>query len=399
MAHVTCVASSDAVHRTMADRVNEILENMVPQLEDLRKRGLCSASEVKSLVRRREAHEYRLNRPASTKHDFLTALQLEMNLEQLVKVRRKKMGLPRRGAADDAVRKRVHFIFDRALRRFRGDEEMWLQWIGYAERTGAQSRLSRVFARALALLPRSTALWIRAAWWEVTGRQNVAGARSLLQRAIRINGAEPELWHAYFRLELVGLHKLKIRRQQLGLEDEEEDEGEDEEGDGEEEEEADDEEEEDGDEMGLDELVAAEAAAMEVDGGSSSVLSSGLAAASSSSSGNDGAAAAGEESSSLGPLEIPWLVFSHLLTSGLPIATQLNCLRTCYEFPSTVALREKMSRAILEGSPNDAEAATGVATIVYSKLPTEGWSKAHTAGVKAGLAKFEEMLKRKPGWW
>ena len=55
-----------------------------------------------------------------------------------------------------------------------------------------------------------------------------------------------------------------------------------------------------------------------------------------------------------------------------------------------------MSRAILEGAPNDAEAATGVATIVYSKLPTEGWSKAHTAGVKAGLAKFEEMLKRKP---
>ena len=34
----------------MADRVNEILEAMVPELEDLKKRGLCSAAEIKSLL-------------------------------------------------------------------------------------------------------------------------------------------------------------------------------------------------------------------------------------------------------------------------------------------------------------------------------------------------------------
>ena len=99
----------------MADRVNEILENMVPELEDLQRRGLCTKEEVKKLVRNREFHEYKINRRKPEKVDFLAALQLEMNFEALLKLRRKDRGMPKRGGADYAVRKRVHFIFDRAL--------------------------------------------------------------------------------------------------------------------------------------------------------------------------------------------------------------------------------------------------------------------------------------------
>ena len=40
----------------------------------------------------------------------------------------------------------------------------------------------------------------------------------LIQRALRINDSEPELWVAYFRFELVFLAKLRARREQLGLE-------------------------------------------------------------------------------------------------------------------------------------------------------------------------------------
>ena len=170
----------------MAERVQEILEGMVPELEDLRRRGLCTPQEVKALLRRRESAEYLINRRQPTRADFLDALKLELNFEALLRVRRKKIGLPRRGASDYAVRKRVHFIFDRALRKFKADEELWLQWISYSERTQARGRLSRVFMKAVAILPRSSALWIRAARWEVEGRQNLPGARSLLQRALRL---------------------------------------------------------------------------------------------------------------------------------------------------------------------------------------------------------------------
>ena len=48
----------------MADRVREVMESMVPELEDVQRRGLCSASEVKVLVRRRERFEYLVHRRA-----------------------------------------------------------------------------------------------------------------------------------------------------------------------------------------------------------------------------------------------------------------------------------------------------------------------------------------------
>ena len=127
----------------------------------------------------------------------------------------------------------MHFIYDRALRRFKGDETLWLQWADYAEKTSARARLGRLFAKALALLPNSSALWIRAASWELESRQNLSGARRLLQRALRMNGTDGELWHCYFRLELLCLHKLHARRKQLGLVSDEG--GEDDDGDEEEE--------------------------------------------------------------------------------------------------------------------------------------------------------------------
>ena len=169
----------------MAERVRAIMEAMVPEFEDLRKRGLCDEGEVKALVKRREAAEYRLARRAPTKEDFLHAIQLEMNLAALIRLRRKRMGMPKRGASDFAVRKRVHFIYDRALRRFKGDETLWLQWADYAEKTSARARLGRLLKRLCAALTRPLCGFALQAG--SSSRQNLSGARRLLQRA-RMNG-------------------------------------------------------------------------------------------------------------------------------------------------------------------------------------------------------------------
>ena len=111
----------------MADAVRRIMEDMVPELEDLQKRGLASAREVRQLAKRRERLEYAIAKPGAARDDFLRYLQLELNLASLVACRRKRLSMPRRGASDWNIRKRVHFIFHRATRRFKGDERLWLQ--------------------------------------------------------------------------------------------------------------------------------------------------------------------------------------------------------------------------------------------------------------------------------
>ena len=201
----------------MADAVRRIMEDMVPELEDLQKRGLASAREVRQLAKRRERLEYAIAKPGAARDDFLRYLQLELNLASLVACRRKRLSMPRRGASDWNIRKRVHFIFHRATRRFKGDERLWLQWADYCERTGAAKRLGRVYAQALSMLPTCARLWVKAAAWEMDGRHNAGAARRLLQRGLRVNAAERSLWLAYFRFELLFLLRVSERRELLGL--------------------------------------------------------------------------------------------------------------------------------------------------------------------------------------
>ena len=69
-------------------------------------------------------------------------------------------------------------------------------------------------------------------------------ARKLLQRALRLNNHDGELWLAYFRFELVFLTKVRVRRQvilgEAPEEEKEEDDGSDDEDDEDDEEDDDD---------------------------------------------------------------------------------------------------------------------------------------------------------------
>eukprot|EP00966_Prymnesium_polylepis_P000946 21489-Prymnesium_polylepis.1 len=98
--------SQPSVGPAMADRVRALMEGMVPEFEDLVRRKLCTEHEVKQLIKRREKAEYLLHRREPTRDDFLRAAELEMNLERLIKCRRKRLGLPKKGAADNMVQRR-----------------------------------------------------------------------------------------------------------------------------------------------------------------------------------------------------------------------------------------------------------------------------------------------------
>lgn len=53
------------------------------------------------------------------KADFLRYLEYEINLDELRRLRKAKLGLTKSTKADFAGQQLVHFIFERALRKFR----------------------------------------------------------------------------------------------------------------------------------------------------------------------------------------------------------------------------------------------------------------------------------------
>ena len=55
----------------MADTVRYLMEEMIPELEDLEERGYFSRAEVKAIVKKRAGFEYLLKRRAALKQDYL----------------------------------------------------------------------------------------------------------------------------------------------------------------------------------------------------------------------------------------------------------------------------------------------------------------------------------------
>ena len=119
--------------------------------------------------------------------------------------------------SDHAAVRTVHLLFDRALRRFKSDPAMWLQWVDFAMRSDGGKALSKIFPQALQLLPRSVDLWLQAAAWAFDGQGAVSEARMYLQRGLRVNSSSRRLWLAYFRLECLYILRVRARRTLLGL--------------------------------------------------------------------------------------------------------------------------------------------------------------------------------------
>ena len=228
----------------MADTVQRLLERSVEELEDLQVRGIFNREEIRRIVKARTDFEYRLQARAPDKLDYLRYVKYEYNLDLLRQKRRqriaaaeaadastagpdgktkrknnnKKKGKGNGSAMSDfAGERRIHFIFSRAVKKFQGDLPLWNQYIEYAMRGKSHGRLAKIFPEALRLHPKCADLWIKAAVWEYRRNQNIATARTYMQRAIRLNAAAGTLWIEYFRLELDYVRRVRARRSVLGL--------------------------------------------------------------------------------------------------------------------------------------------------------------------------------------
>ena len=111
----------------------------------------------------------------------------------------------------------MHFIFERAARKFKRDLGVWTRWLEFCRATRSNRRLSRVAARALQLHPTAPGLWAYAAAWEFEDNGNPAAARALMQQGLRMCADSRAMWLQYFGMELAYVARLRARRLALGL--------------------------------------------------------------------------------------------------------------------------------------------------------------------------------------
>ncbi|KFM62805.1 U3 small nucleolar RNA-associated protein 6-like protein, partial [Stegodyphus mimosarum] len=172
----------------MAELVQLRLEYEVPELEEMKRVGLFSLSEIRKIVKRREAFEYKLRRSKKRKEDFLQYIKFEMSLLMLVSKKRERLMIEsKKKEIDNAIAQKINRLFKRALSYFPEDEKLWLDQIQYCIKMKWHDSINALYTRMLQVHSRSPELWVMAAKWEIEDNNSPDNARKLLQRAVLMN--------------------------------------------------------------------------------------------------------------------------------------------------------------------------------------------------------------------
>ncbi|KAJ3727158.1 U3 small nucleolar RNA-associated protein 6-domain-containing protein [Lentinula raphanica] len=216
------------------ERVQFQQEQMLDELKDLVDKKIFTLAETKHIMKQRSTYEAALVRRVAKKSDFIRYASYEMGLEQLRRKRVERLKIPKSPItiSDYALVRRQFDIFERAVKRFKSDVGLWIEYIQLARREGARSRIGRITARyglafiltpkadladsALQLHPHVPTLYILAASHELDLR-SPSTARTLLQRGIRLNEKSVEMWTEYVRMELGFVESLRRRWGVLGI--------------------------------------------------------------------------------------------------------------------------------------------------------------------------------------
>jgi hypothetical protein len=203
----------------MGDQVERALEETVPLLRQVRKHKLLSEPEVASIVRRRRDHEYALRRPGATRSDFMCYAAFEGETAELLSARAEAKELPEKRARSITAQQaaRVNLVYSRAIRKFKGDDALYLHYARHCIATGSRKAAEKVLARAIAHRSDSEKVWLAAAAFHFDACGDVKVARAISQRGLRALKNSKRLWLEYFRLELVYVAKLVARRTTVGV--------------------------------------------------------------------------------------------------------------------------------------------------------------------------------------
>lgn len=206
----------------MSSKIRFYMEQSVPELEDLKRKGLFDQKEITMIMRRRTDFEHRIQGRGAKPRDFLKYADFEINLEKLrikrfARLRETDHVDTNPSISDWAGFRKVIFVFDRAVRRFSGDLDIWAKYLQFVKEKDAIKVVYRVYAKLLLLQPRNVDAWLSAAKYEFETNANAKGARELYQKALRLNPESRSLWVSYAQFELTYVSKLLARRQVLGL--------------------------------------------------------------------------------------------------------------------------------------------------------------------------------------
>lgn len=200
----------------MSDRARYFLEQTIPEMEDMLKKGLIDKNEIRMIVKKRTDFEHQIDARKPDLQDYLSYIEFEVNLDKLRRKRRlrlikiKKLST-KPSISDWSISRRIFFIYERALKTHNENVDLWLQYLNYAKSQHAFRVVYKTYSRMLKLHMRNVNVWISAAKYEFEKNLNAKGARMLFHNGIAINYDSLKMWCSYAHFELLYISKILAR--------------------------------------------------------------------------------------------------------------------------------------------------------------------------------------------
>jgi len=198
---------------SMADRVENIMEHMLQEFNFYTREDLFSRREIRTIVKTRRSQEYLMQRKDAEVAYFLQAVRYEKDLQRKKQARKTNKKLSMKfDFQDQAVKRRIIHLYDRATRKFKQNLPLMKEYIYFLCTTRSLQKLNRVIARAVEIHPQVIDFWLTGVYVELDMKGNLLSARKLMLQAIRNNDNVSHFYAEYFAFELNCLAKIRERR-------------------------------------------------------------------------------------------------------------------------------------------------------------------------------------------
>ncbi|KAI6083174.1 U3 small nucleolar RNA-associated protein 6-domain-containing protein [Hypoxylon rubiginosum] len=189
------------------------LERAVPQLREFEAKGIFTADEIRSLVRKRTDFEHVVLSPGNKPTDWLNYAAWEKSLESLRAKRCRRLQI--RASSKHTGQGRVFGILERAVNRHPSSIELWKEYLAYAKDMKATKRYRKVMTRALRMHPTKPELWV-VAGRRSAGNGDMQAARGFFMRGARFCSRDATVWLEYARCEMEWLERMDAKKGKRG---------------------------------------------------------------------------------------------------------------------------------------------------------------------------------------
>ncbi|KAF9411362.1 hypothetical protein HW555_009809 [Spodoptera exigua] len=190
----------------MAEQVNQRIEDMINELEQMRRTQMYDDEEIKEISRKRKEFEYHIQRRVKQKEDFVQYIAYELALLEDISLRRQQAKLSeKKKDIEYAIAKRVNKVFKQFIYRFQDDLEIYFEYIKFCQSVGFDYAISGIIGQMLQIHGDKPKIWQLASKWESKEQNNLDNARNFLLKGVHRHPESEILYLELFDIELIDL--------------------------------------------------------------------------------------------------------------------------------------------------------------------------------------------------